>query len=318
MSASIFISYSRADASETDWLARLRMYLAPYGRQGLVDPWDDGKIGPGMVWRPEIQKALDRAAAAILLVGPGFLASNFVMEREIPVLLAAASRRGLKLFPLIVGFCGYQHTELGIYQTVNRLETPLESLPTAEQNRILNTLASDVVRIVRTAPTSGATTDSDDSLTEAMRSIDRYRSDCAAAFMAQAARRDDLVSAIEHRLQIRNDLEYEKFFFRQFSGLTPEERFEFDQIRVMTEGPIQLGNRKMLEIIESDNRVISVFPEMAALRQHLVFWLNKFDRIFVNNHAMCLLYTGVEDGVPFPGRFDEALSDWLRSRGSPA
>jgi hypothetical protein len=240
------------------------------------------------------------------------------MEREIPVLLAAASRRGLKLFPLIVGFCGYQHTELGIYQTVNRLETPLESLPTAEQNRILNTLASDVVRIVRTAPTSGATTDSDDSLTEAMRSIDRYRSDCAAAFMAQAARRDDLVSAIEHRLQIRNDLEYEKFFFRQFSGLTPEERFEFDQIRVMTEGPIQLGNRKMLEIIESDNRVISVFPEMAALRQHLVFWLNKFDRIFVNNHAMCLLYTGVEDGVPFPGRFDEALSDWLRSRGSPA
>lgn len=47
------------------------------------------------------------------------------------------------------------------------------------------------------------------------------------------------------------------------------------------------------------------------LRQHLVFWLNKFDRVFVNNKAMCLLYTGVEDGVPFPSYVDDVIKEEL-------
>ena len=52
--------------------------------------------------------------------------------------------------------------------------------------------------------------------------------------------------------------------------------------------------------------------EMTALRQHLVFWLNKFDRVFSANQAMCLLYTGVDDGVPFPGEIDDVVTVWLR------
>lgn len=47
MATSLFISYSRADMQDTDWLARLRMYLTPFRRSGAIDVWDDSRIAPG-------------------------------------------------------------------------------------------------------------------------------------------------------------------------------------------------------------------------------------------------------------------------------
>lgn len=112
----------------TDWLARLRMYLAPFKRGGRIDPWDDSRIAPGKPWKEEISRALDSAAVAILLVGPGFLASEFVMEHELPALLNSAKLRGVTLFPLIVGYCAYEWSDLHPYQAYNSPDKPLESL----------------------------------------------------------------------------------------------------------------------------------------------------------------------------------------------
>lgn len=94
MAATLFISYSRADMQETDWLERLRMYLTPFRRAGALDVWDDSRIATGTLWKEEIARALDSAAAAVLLVGPGFLASDFVMEIELPALLNSAKGIG--------------------------------------------------------------------------------------------------------------------------------------------------------------------------------------------------------------------------------
>jgi hypothetical protein len=316
----MFLSYSHADMQPTDWLARLKMYLTPFSRSGTLDVWDDTKIDAGQVWLAEIDAALKAAEVAILLIGPGFLASSFITDSELPALLSAATGRGLRLFPLVVGYSAYEVSELGQYQAFNPPRVPLESLPVPDQNKILNELAIAVDKSARSRrPTTKpqASNGGSADLFALMKLLREHLADTHIAFVAQIQRRDALVSAIEKRLGFINDMEFEKFFFTYYPQLTPSERFEFDQIRAMTEGSLQEGNRKVLELLETHPELLDVAPKMTLLRQHLRFWLNKYDRVFARTPAMCLLYTGVEDGVPFPPRLDSVLDDWFERHGTP-
>jgi hypothetical protein len=317
MTSTVFISYSRADMEAVDWLKRLRMYFAPFGQRGMLDPWDDGRIVPGTLWQSEIERALDAADAAVLLIGPGFLASTFVQDHELPRLLDAASRRGLKLFPLIVGYCAWEAVELGRLQSFNPPSQPLESLGPAQANKLINELAIAVDAAVRSvvpvAPKSAVNANAAAGmLWQAMRRMSLALGVSRVAFSAQAHRRDPLIAVLEKRLGFRNEMEYEKFFLRHHAELDAVERFEFEQIRAITEGPLHEANRTMLDALEQQPSLLDTLPGMIALRQHLVFWLNKYERVFKTNPAMCLLYVGVEDGVPFPSGIDDAVETWLR------
>lgn len=313
MKNSLFISYSRADMAEVDWIGRLRMYLAPLRRTQSVEVWDDSKIPLGTDWRKAIDDALQRAKTAVLLVGPGFLASDFVMEYELPRLLADAQDAGTRIFTLVVGYCGYQFTELERYQAFNEPTKPLESLSRSEQNKVLNELCISVAEALGEAQASVVLTEPNMRfrLREAAREIATNLQDTRTAYVAQCRRRDALVEDIERRLGIRSELEYEKFFFQCFPGLTGPEKFEFDQIRGITEGQLQRGNRRIVEILAELPELLDEIPTLTELRQHLVFWLNKFDRVFSQNKAMCVLYTGVEDRVPFPPHVADAVEKWL-------
>jgi hypothetical protein len=316
MTATLFISYSHADMQDTNWIDRLRMYLTPFMLGGGMDIWDDSRIATGTLWEEEIDRALHSAAVAILLVGPGFLASKFVMEREVPALLNSAKVRGVALFPLIVGWCAYDASNLRAYQAHNSPDHPLESLSRSEQNRILNELAIAVDKSIRSeiARHDNVPLASPD-LYDSMRDIQKNLMDTQKAIIAQSRRRNALVESIEQRIG-KSDLEYEKFFYKYYSQLNDEERFEFNQIRAITEG-LERGNRKILKIIEAHPAILEAIPQMTDLRQHLVFWLNKYDRFFLVNPAMCVLYTGVEDGVPFPKGVDHAVASWLSKHKPP-
>jgi hypothetical protein len=148
-------------------------------------------------------------------------------------------------------------------------------------------------------------------LRAAMKEIRRHLQDTGTAFRAQFRRREALVNAIERRLGIRTYLEYEKFFFRYHGEMNPEERFEFNQIRAITDGPMYGGNRAILEILDRNPALLEEVPELGALRTHLVFWLNKYEKVFTKTPEMCLCYAGVEDGVRFPPGVDQAIDDWL-------
>jgi hypothetical protein len=310
----LFISYSHQDMKQTHWLERLQLYLAPLRREEIVDVWDDSRIDVGSEWLSEIRETLERTSAAILLVGPGFLASKFILEEELPLLLEAARTRGVKIYPLVTGFCSYKQSMLEPYQAFNDPEGPLEALSAAEQNRILNDLSLLVDQDVRKSDTevAAALPTPADTCT-AIQWIKRHLSDTRTAFVAQARRRNDLAQMISDRLQVKEMLQYEKFFFRYYPKLNDEERFQFEMIRASTEGPLYEGNSKTLETIERHPAVMDEIPELAALRQHLVFWLNKYERVFSKRPEMCLLYAGVEDGVPFPRDIDKILDDYLKT-----
>lgn len=94
--ASIFISYCHQDKV---WLTRLQTHLKVLNNLGFhIDYWDDTKIKTGDAWLNEIERNLNSATIAILLISTDFLASDFVMKKEIPQLLKNAAERGVHIF----------------------------------------------------------------------------------------------------------------------------------------------------------------------------------------------------------------------------
>lgn len=136
----IFISYSHKDAR---WLDRLQVHLKPLERLGKFSVWSDIDIRPGELWKEEIEKALDSAKVAILMVSADFLASDFIAETELPILLSAAQERGAVILPVIIGPSLFPDIEIGQFQPVNDPSRPLVSLQKPQQEEIF-------VRIVRT------------------------------------------------------------------------------------------------------------------------------------------------------------------------
>jgi hypothetical protein len=97
----LFISYSHQDRA---WLERLKLHLALLQRRGLVHVWSDTRIGVGDRWREEIESALKESRAAVLLMSPDFLASDFIWDEEMPKLLAH-QKKGMAILPLAVRPC---------------------------------------------------------------------------------------------------------------------------------------------------------------------------------------------------------------------
>ena len=94
----VFISYSHDDVA---WAQRFRVLLKPLVRRKQLRLWDDSAIRVGDEWHPAIERAIDRSRVALVLVSADFLASDYIMERELPALLT----RGVMLAPVLVGDC---------------------------------------------------------------------------------------------------------------------------------------------------------------------------------------------------------------------
>jgi Effector-associated domain 5/TIR domain len=138
----LFVSYSHADK---EWLERLRVHLKPLDRAGKIDFWDDTRIPHGAKWRQEIQKALDAASIAVLLVSADFLASDFVASEELPKLLHAEAQRGLRVIPIIVGPCLFNDMPaLSEFQAANPPDKPLSSMSKHAQDEVFLRVAQAI------------------------------------------------------------------------------------------------------------------------------------------------------------------------------
>jgi len=138
----VFVSYSHRDKR---WLDRLRVHLKPLERESFFDVWDDTRISAGQPWRPEIQKAVEAASAAVLLVSKHFLASDFIAENELPPLLEGAKGRGLTILPLIISPCRFEQTKsLGELQALNSPSCTLSEMTEAEQDRVFVNLTEQI------------------------------------------------------------------------------------------------------------------------------------------------------------------------------
>jgi hypothetical protein len=134
----VFISYSHKDEV---WLEQLRTHLAPLERQNIVKVWADTDIRVGSQWKADIDKALERARVAVLLVSPNFLASDFIANDELPPILEAAKNNELRIFWIAVSASVYQSTPINHYQAAHNPDKPLDMLSAGEVNQLLAKIA---------------------------------------------------------------------------------------------------------------------------------------------------------------------------------
>ena len=138
----LFISYSHLDA---DCLTRLLVHLRPLERQGLVDCWSDKKIRAGDKWKSQLTSNLEFAAVAILLVSADFLASDFIVNNELPPLLMKAEAKGLRILPVILKPCGFHRDKvLQSFQAMNDPSAPLLGLSLIHQEALYDRVAEEV------------------------------------------------------------------------------------------------------------------------------------------------------------------------------
>lgn len=127
----VFISYSHVDRK---YLDRLHTHLAALDRMDAVEYWDDTKIAPGSGWRAEIAAAMQATKVAVLLVSADFMASEFIANHELPRLLTAAAKDGVKILPVSVSPC--HAGELGELQWINPPSRPLVKLDRGDREQV--------------------------------------------------------------------------------------------------------------------------------------------------------------------------------------
>lgn len=144
--AGIFLSYSRSDEQ---WLQRIRFHLEPLHTIGLIEIWCDKSIVAGERWEEEIQRAVGRSEIAVLVISKNFLDSVFISQVELPLILGAHEQRGLSILPFIVEASGFaEDLRVARFQTVNRLENPVSSLASQEQEKELAHLVATAAGIL--------------------------------------------------------------------------------------------------------------------------------------------------------------------------
>jgi len=147
----IFISYCREDGR---WLQKFRDMLDPVLRKEQFEIWDDTKITPGTKWQPEIAKAIANSKVALLLVSARFLASRFIIDYELPLLIKARED-GLTLLWVAVSHCMYQYTDLAEDQALYDPSITLDSLSTAKLNQAMVRICKRIKAAMDDEPVQG-------------------------------------------------------------------------------------------------------------------------------------------------------------------
>jgi len=144
---SVFVSYSHSD---DHYLRRLEVHLAPFEKAGLIQLWSDKKIKAGQKWQDLIQQALEDAVIAILFISADFLASDFIVDNELPPLLKYAEEKGTVILPVIVKPCRFvSNKALSVYQAINDPKLPLSKLDDNDREEIYDKLAERIEQLIK-------------------------------------------------------------------------------------------------------------------------------------------------------------------------
>lgn len=141
----VFVSYSHKDKRYFD---ELQVHLKPLVREKDLVVWDDNKIKTGDLWKLEIKNALAQSKAAILLVSPDFLASEFIIKHELQPLLKAAKTKGLTVLPVILSHSSLELLGLAEFKAVNDISKPLKGKSRTSRDAVWVKLAKEIKSIL--------------------------------------------------------------------------------------------------------------------------------------------------------------------------
>lgn len=147
----VFISYAHARLDKNR-LIELVEHLKVLENQGLVDIWDDRKIGAGQDWYDQIDQQLNSCQVAVFLVSPAFLGSTFITNTEVPALLRRHQQQGMNVMPLLVRDCTWEEVPwLNAMQMRPPEATPLSNTP-RKRDQQLKQVALEIAGFCKKTP----------------------------------------------------------------------------------------------------------------------------------------------------------------------
>lgn len=102
----VFISYSHKDEAEKD---KLVSHLGVLQQDVIF--WSDDILDAGVEWESGITRAMSQATVAILLISADFLTSEFILQKEVKLLLERSKNEGLYVVPVIAKACAWNRVE---------------------------------------------------------------------------------------------------------------------------------------------------------------------------------------------------------------
>jgi len=85
----------------------MQKHLKPVHKTLDVTFWADERIKPGEKWSDSIAGAIEAASIHLLIVSPGFLASDYILDVELPAIMKKYAHGDLVL-PVIARRCMWQ------------------------------------------------------------------------------------------------------------------------------------------------------------------------------------------------------------------
>jgi hypothetical protein len=143
----IFISYSHKDRR---WLDFVQGHLEVAVTNDHFKTWDDRRIEGGADWAKEIDTALEKCAAFVLLISRHSLVSSFILKQEVHAALEAHWARGVKIYPIIVRACDIYAVPWLAKMNVRPLDAKALALyPPAKRDEIMASLAAEIRDIIK-------------------------------------------------------------------------------------------------------------------------------------------------------------------------
>lgn len=137
----IFVCYSQANMRVHD---RLNVHIKPLAQIITMNIWSDQKIKAGQVWRREIEENLEKSVAVICLISADFMASDFIINDELPQILEAAEKKGKTIIPVIVSPCRFIESNLSQFQAINDPKKPLSRMSFDQREEVYVQIANRV------------------------------------------------------------------------------------------------------------------------------------------------------------------------------
>ena len=115
MSVKIFFCYTHEDEA---LLNKLKVYLRPLHRQGLIDVWYDRNISAGTEWEQEIDKHLNEANIILLLISSNFMDSDYCYSIEMQRALCIHNAKKARVIPIILRPADWHEAPFGKLQAL--------------------------------------------------------------------------------------------------------------------------------------------------------------------------------------------------------
>src|SRR5436305_11765156 len=120
----IQIFYSHAP-EDKEWQKKLEKQLSGLHQSGLISHWHLGLIELGKERQREIDEHLKTAHIFLLLVSPGFLASDSCMNVEVKHALERQEKNEAHVIPVILEHCDWRKSTFGKLQSLPRDGRPV-------------------------------------------------------------------------------------------------------------------------------------------------------------------------------------------------